>query len=372
MRALKILLSLTMSLLIGTSAFAAMPDKEGEDTYSLNFHTVEDCYDSFNVQSYTVLDDEKNNMYDAESILRRDEKTGEAWIVYEIPYLSEFCAESYHLPQDAAEMSFEVSKDGEKWEKLETAVENLSEDGRWTRFVYKAKEIEGVRFLKAVWGTEENLENWWNPYFKGISANVGTPKAKEIAIKTSSFVALPAYDSTEIQFEGEILDQIGEKFEGEIKWEVVSLSDNQPENKDDNNEGVNPPKNDDSDEPEDESEENPLSPLSEEMEEDSDIPTAIEVTSEGKMTLTADMKAGTKFRIRGSFGEISAEKDFILCGAQPGDADGDGVITDSDIDTIILNFGAEVTKDNRLCDADKNGKIDIIDLAYAARYKTYQ
>lgn len=61
-----------------------------------------------------------------------------------------------------------------------------------------------------------------------------------------------------------------------------------------------------------------------------------------------------------------------MCGAQPGDADGDGVITDSDIDAIILNFGAEVTKDNRLCDADKNGKIDIIDLAYAARYKTYQ
>lgn len=372
MRALRILLSLTMSLLICTSAFAAVLDKEGEDTYSLNFYTVEDCYDSFNVQSYTVLDDEKNNMYDAESILRRDEKTGEAWIVYEIPYLSEFRAESYHLPQDAAEMSFEVSKDGEKWEKLETVVENLSDDGRWTRFVYKVKDIEGVRFLKAVWGTEENLENWWNPYFKGILANVDSPKAKEISIKTSSFVALPAYDSTELQFEGEILDQIGEKFEGEIKWEIVSLSDNLPENKDDNNEGEKPSKDDDSDESKDESEENSLSPLSEESEEDSNTPFVVEVTPEGKMTLTADMKTGTKFRIRGSFGEISAEKDFVLCGAQPGDADGDGVITDSDIDAIILNFGAEVTKDNRLCDADKNGKIDIIDLAYAARYKTYQ
>ena len=65
---------------------------------------------------------------------------------------------------------------------------------------------------------------------------------------------------------------------------------------------------------------------------------------------------------------MSELKTVKLCAPMPGDTDGDGVITETDIEVIIENYGKEADLNNRLCDVDKNGKIDVIDLAYAARY----
>lgn len=313
-------------MLIGMLILSLPAYAENDTEYKLKFNTLENAKESFNVQDYTVLADEKHNMYDADKILRRNEKKGEAWVVYEIPYLTEFKAESYHLPEDVAPMSFEISKDGKTWTKAEVKTETIiPADNRWTKVVYTAEKLSGVRYLKAVWGEEEKLENWWNPYFAGIWANVGESEPTEIKIVTAEELTLPMYDTKQITLEAEILDQIGEKCIGEIKWEVI---------------GENSEK--------------------------------FSLSEDGIITLSADMKADTKFKVRASSGELSRDAEFVLCAPLPGDIDGGNKITKDDIDFIVKNFACDVTEENRLCDVDKNGEIDIIDLAYAARYIAYE
>lgn len=305
-------------------SFSAYAENAAE--YKLRLNTLENAKDSFNVQDYTVLPDEKHNMYDADKVLRRNDKKGEAWVIYELPYLTEFKAESYHLPEDVAPMSFEISRDGKTWEKAEVKTETIiPTDNRWTRAVYTAEKLSGVRYLKAIWGEEKNLENWWNPYFMGIWANVGESEPTEIKIVTSEKLTLPMYDTKQITLEAEILDQIGEKCIGEINWELID--------------------------------------------EDAE---KLSLSEDGIMTLSADMKPDTRFKVRASSGELSCDAEFVLCAPLPGDIDGDNKITKDDIDFIVKNFACEVTEENRLCDVDKNGEIDIIDLAYAARYITYE
>lgn len=308
----------------GESGGTSNPNEDGgtaEKEYEFFFNTTDKAKDSFNVQNYTVEDSEKRDMYDADKILRRDAKKGEAWVIYELPYLTEFRAESYHWPSDAVPMSFEVSKDGEVWNSAEIKTEVTPSDDRWTKIVYSAENIKEARYLKIVWGTEDNLENWWNPYFGGLWANVGQAEPTEVLIKTEPDIVLPMYDTKEICFEAEILDQIGEKLSGEIKWKLVD--------------------------------------------EDGESPT---VSEDGYAVLTPDMTVGIKFTLSASFNGLSSEKEFTLCAPHPGDTDGDNKITKADLSFIAENLGAEITKENRLCDADKNGEIDIIDLAYAARY----
>ena len=314
------------AMLIGIFILALSAYADNDTEYKIKLNTLESAKESFNVQDYTVLPDEKHNMYDADKVLRRNDKKGEAWVIYELSYLTEFRAESYHLPEDVAPMSFEISKDGKTWTKAEVKTETIiPTDNRWTKVVYTAEKLSGVRYLKAVWGEEKNLENWWNPYFAGIWANVGESEPTEINIVTAEKITLPVYDTKQITLEAEILDQIGEKCSGEIKWELI---------------GKNTEK--------------------------------LSLSEDGIMTLSADMKPDTKFKVRALSGELSRDAEFVLCAPLLGDIDGDNKITKDDIDFIVKNFACEVTEENRLCDVDKNGEIDIIDLAYAARYTAYE
>ena len=302
-------------MLIGIFLLSFSAYAENDTKYKLKFNTLENAKESFNVENYTVLADEKHKMYDADKILRRNENKGEAWVVYEV-----------HLPEDAAPMSFEISKDGKTWTEAEVKTETIiPTDNRWTKVVYTAEKLSGVRYIKAVWGEEKNLENWWNPYFAGIWANVGESEPTEIKIVTAEELTLPMYDTKQITLEAEILDQIGEKCSGKIKWEVI---------------GENAEK--------------------------------FSLSEDGIMTLSADMKPDTRFKVRASSGELSRNAEFVLCAPLPGDIDGDNKITKDDIDFIVKNFACEVTEENRLCDVNKNGEIDIIDLAYAARYIVYE
>lgn len=277
---------------------------------------------SLNVQSYSVEDAEKELMYDAQTVLRRDNAAGDAWIVYEIPYAEELYAVSYHLASDVAHFSFETSKDGEEWTSIETETTVTTDIDKWTKVEYLAKDLENIRYIKVIWGEEENTANWWNPYFGGLSTNVGEAHPTEILILTDQKLYIPMYDSTEYVLEAVILDQAGIEYDGEISWEILS--------------------------------------------ED------FEISALGEVTVNADMEDGFEFTVKASFadGEITAEKKFILVAAMPGDTDGDNVITKTDIDEICTNYGKQATTENRLCDVDKNGLIDIIDLAYAAKYIT--
>lgn len=276
-----------------------------------------------NVQSYTVEESEKDLMYDAETVLRRDNASGEAWIVYEIPYVEQIYAVSYHLASDVAHFSFEASKDGEAWTTLEVATDETVTADRWTRVEFSVKALENLRYIKVVWGIEKNTANWWNPYFGGLFANVGEPVPSEIVILSDSTLCIPMYDTKTYALQAEILDQIGLNYDAEISWEIIS------ENADE-----------------------------------------FEITKNGEVTIKSDMSDGEEFTVCASAldGVLKCEKTFSLAATMPGDVDGDNAITDIDIAEICASYGMSVNGDNRLCDIDKNGVIDIIDLTYAVKY----
>ncbi|MEE1047341.1 MAG: hypothetical protein U0M60_07950, partial [Clostridia bacterium] len=111
------------------SSDITVPDEEEEDVkdddsestekiYEHKFLSVEDAYKSYNIQNYVPDDNEKQTIYDTENIMRRDGVSGEAYIIFEIPYVSEFKAISCHRQTDVAEFFFMTSKDGEEWETL--------------------------------------------------------------------------------------------------------------------------------------------------------------------------------------------------------------------------------------------------------------
>lgn len=293
-------------------------DAENTKKYEFFMNSAEAASDAFNVQSYTVLDEEKYNMYGAERIMRRDGAIGEAWAIFEIPYVSEIFASSCHLPSDAAPMSFELSKDGVTWIDADVTVTITEDENRWTKIDYSAENISGIKYVKVIWGEEANLQNWWNPYFLGLYANTEAPRETEIVIDSNDELYIPIYEPYEYTLCGRVLDQIGNDTDAAVTWVCESES--------------------------------------------------VEVSADGKVIISSDMTVGDTFTVRAESGDLFAEKTFTLCASMPADTDGDNIITQKDIDFIIENYGMTADEGNRLCDADKNGVIDIIDLAYAARY----
>ncbi len=310
--------------------------------------SLEQATEFFNVQDYTIEDSEKYSMHDFDTAMRRDNAIGEAWAIFEIPYISKFEATSLHLPEDVAPLKFELSKDGENWTAADVEVTEEPTDGRWTEVRYSASQIRGVRYVKIIWGEEENLQNWWNPYFIALTAQAANPYDAEIVIDTDENICIPMYDSQEYCLSGRVLDQIGLERDSEILWSSV------PDSSDDS---------DDSENSESWGETGGLDDS-----QGTENPDAVTVNSDGTFTVSADMQPGTKFTVRAQCGELTAEKTFTLCAALPGDTDGDNIITQADIDFILENYGKAANAENRLCDVDKDGKIDIVDLCYAARY----
>lgn len=280
------------------------------------------AYDSYNVQNYQIEDSEKQNMYDYETAMRRDEQVGEAWIIFETKHIRNLTAESLHLPEDVAPMKIMFSKDGENWTDSKIVPDIVPEDNRWTKVTYYSDDVEEVRFVKFIWGTEDNLQNWWNPYFVGMSAKKGTPNVNKIDITTDKNIVMPMYDTKDIQLEAVVKDQLDLEMDTYMFWEIISTEDEK-----------------------------------------------IKMSDEGKLTLSADMKPGTKFTVKLYAKSLEKEKTFVLCSPLPGDTDGDNIITDMDVEFILENYGKTADLQNRLCDVDKNGIIDIIDLCYAAKHK---
>ena len=316
------------------SSDITVPDEEEEDVkdddsestekiYEHKFLSVEDAYKSYNVQNYVPDDNEKQTIYDTENIMRRDGVSGEAYIIFEIPYVSEFKAISCHRQTDVAEFSFMTSKDGEEWETLEPEITEYIDENKWTRLEYVAENIKSAKYVKVIWGDEKESVHWWNPYFVGLFADSGESTPERINIIIDDEISIPMYDSFCLELNAEILDQIDNTVEGEIIWTIEECVDEK-----------------------------------------------IVISEENTIEIFSDMEDGLEIKIKAESQEygLSELKTVKLCAPMPGDTDGDGVITETDIAVIIENYGKEADLNNRLCDVDKNGKIDVIDLAYAARY----
>lgn len=301
-------------------------DKPSEFSWTADLSTLDGTEKFVNVQTYETDEGESEMMYGARSVLRRDGNAGEAYVVYEVRYLTEFAAVSYHLASDVAHFSFELSADGESWQTAETEAIETVESGKWTRVEYSASELENVRYIKVVWGEERNTGNWWNPYFGGLSANVGEAIPTRVVINTEPNLQIPMYDSVKYTLSAEVLDRLELRFEDEITWTLTESDDER-----------------------------------------------LSLSSDGEIEIFADMTDGVVFTAKAEAAcGLSAECEFVLCAPMPGDTDGDNMITQTDIDFICENYNKAVTADNRLCDVDKNGVIDIIDLAFAARYCNFK
>lgn len=294
--------------------------------YTCSFTEVKDAVDKLNVADHSAETGEREEIYDTDNFIRRYGVSGDAYIVYEIPYVSEFYAISCHRPTDVAEFTFEVSKDMVNWTEAEVKTQTTTDEEKWTKVEYTAANLENIRYIKIVWGQERESVHWWNPYFVGIYANKGTAYAKEVVIDNGDEFYIPIYDSVRITLSGKILDQIGIEVKGEeIVWSITDTADENIKISDDN---------------------------------------------DNEIEISSQMQEGTAFTVKAETTDksLSAEKKIILKAAMPGDINGDNIITEEDIEFIKENYGREVNTDNRLCDIDKNGAIDIIDLAYAARY----
>lgn len=316
------------------SSNITVPDEEEEDVkdddsestekiYEHKFLSVEDAYKSYNIQNYVPDDNEKQTIYDTENIMRRDGVSGEAYIIFEIPYVYEFKAISCHRQTDVAEFSFMTSKDGEEWETLEPEITEYIDENKWTRLEYVAENIKSAKYVKVIWGEEKESVHWWNPYFVGLFADSGESTPERININIDDEISIPMYDSFCLELNAEILDQIDNTVEGEIIWIIEECADDR-----------------------------------------------IVISEENTIEIFSDMEDGLEIKIKAESQEygLSELKTVKLCAPMLGDTDGDGVITETDIEIIIENYGKEADLNNRLCDVDKNGKIDVIDLAYAARY----
>lgn len=313
---------LTILLAFVMVASAVWAEETEEAVYEEKLFKLSQSVSSFNIEDYTVLESEKEEMHNADQILRRNYEGGIAWIVFEVPYLTDFKAVAYHYPQDIENMSYEISKDGENWTEVSVTEEVFEFEGKWTRYEYTAENIEPARYIKVVWGEEAETNHWWTPYFEGLYVNVGEATPTEIMFESGEEIQIPAYDTKKVSISAKLVDQIGIEIEEEVLLSLVSATDER-----------------------------------------------ILLNENNEVEITSDMAEGTEFVIRAECGEISKERTFKLIGYLPGDSDGDNKLTDKDADEVIKNYGKKVTLDNRLCDINKDGKINIIDLAFVLRYK---
>ena len=262
-------------------------------------------------------------MHNADKILRRNYEAGIAWIVFEVPYITDFKAVAYHYPQDIENMSYEVSKDGENWSVVDVTEEVFEFDGKWTRYEYTAENIEGARYIKVVWGEEAETNHWWTPYFEGLYVNMGEGVATEIVFEGDTNLQIPQYDSKKYDVSAKVVDQIGLEVDADIELSVTSSDER------------------------------------------------IAIDEDNKIEIFADMTEGTEIVVSAICEEYELSKEIILTlvPCLLGDANEDNKLTEDDAKLIIDNYGKTAEISNRLCDINKDGKINIIDLAYVLRYK---
>lgn len=329
-RVLALLLAFVMASSVVWAEEVVQPDEEIQDEvleteekiYQQKFFELSQSVSSYNIEDYTVLESEKEEMHNAEQILRRNYEGGIAWVVFEIPYLTEFKAVALHYPQDIENMSYEISKDGENWTEVQVIEEVFEVENKWTKYEYTAENIEDTRYIKVVWGEEAETNHWWTPYFVGLFVNTGEAVPSEIIFENNVEMQIPPYESKKFSICAKLVDQIGVEIEEEVALSVVSATDER-----------------------------------------------IVLNENNEVEITSDMTEGTEFVIRAECGELSKEQTFKLIASLSGDSDGDNKLTDKDADAVIENYGKKVNLDNRLCDINKDGKINIIDLAFVLRYK---
>jgi len=149
----------------------------------------------------------------------------------------------------------------------------------------------------------------------------------KINIEGKNELIIPRYDFSEYQYIGFISDQIGEKFDGSVKFSIA----------------------------------------------ESEIGN-LEISEDGVIKIYSDFKDGSKFKIKAENTDynLSTEIEVVLKAAVLGDVDGDGTVNENDVKIILTYFDKSELEDKdwksvRDGDINKDGVIDIVDIAYVAK-----
>lgn len=349
--------------------------------------TLEMATEVHQVDVWQVEEEELGTMHGDPWVLRRTSNAREAYVTFDFSYMETVEVLSYSWPSHIAPFAIFVSADGEEWQEAETEIiMTPSEDGTaWTQILHRAENLVGTRYCRVVWPEPmEDANDWWNPYFGWIKANVGTPTASEIRVEGSEKLMIPRYDAKEYILTAAVVDQMGIPMDQPLYWRAKEAL---PTGVTLTREGVLTVQSDceadqqltlivstkenlseESGESEKEPLEEPLDePLEEPAEETVEVaePSEIPEETEGSKEAPEELK------------EKVLEKEMVLTleAARTGDWNYDGYLNEEDFQKACLGFGKkegdEHWQEFRLVDVNLDGKIDIADLSYLAYYGTF-
>lgn len=275
-----------------------------------------------NIFAYLIPDDgSREAFYDDFTTFQRS-GDGDAYAVFCIPYLTEAEIVGYfYAGEELSDFKFETSVDGENWSVPEVSKNYLSAEGKWTRADYSLN-TDCSRYLKIIY---PETVNWWTPLISKVSAKTAAPSAKEIKIDGNDTLVIPRFDSAEYKFNAYVVDEIGEPFEGEVKFLPGG-----------------------------------------------DLPIGVTVSEDGTVIVSSDAedKSSVKLKAVCSQYNLSAEINIVLASALLGDLNADGVVDNVDLDSALLFFAKDSLSsdwmDCRECDVNTDGVINVIDISYIA------
>lgn len=304
------------------------PTIEPTPTFSTDIvfecESLNELYSYNNIYAYLIPDDgSRNAFYDDFTTFQRP-VPGDANIVFEIPYAKEVEMVTYFFAgEELVDFTFYTSIDGENWIEVSFEASYLVADGKWTEATYKLSEFSDTKYIKIDF---PDTVNWWTPLVAKVMASYDKSYPKDVKIDGETTLIIPIYDYTEYEYEAYLVDQIGEKFDGDVK---LSIKNSDIEN--------------------------------------------LAISNDGKVKIESNFKNGASFTIEAKSEELSlsSEIDVVLISALIGDINYDGVVDGLDTSMILTYFdktSSDISwKSYREADINQDGIINIIDIAFVAR-----
>ncbi len=328
----KMILSLLTVFCLITSAFVVNatedvtentqpPEIQAEPTVILyDFDTLDGKHiaGTENISLYEIPEGDRSAFYDDFSTLQRT-GSGESYIEFSIPAECEFSVVTYHWQQEVEDFKFFTFSEDE-WSEVTPVKETEALEGKWTTIEY-GLEIAEATILRVYW--PEN-ETWWTPVMSKAEL-VYQAVATSLETDYPENIEIPIYDCNTYNLSAKVIDQLLMDMDCKA---VITIDDI---------EGV--------------------------------------TFKDNILIINENVPDGTALSIKAEYTDgdiiVSDTKTYVLTKALIGDTNADGVIDREDLNVVLGAF--EKTSDDekwldiRLCDVDKNGMIDVLDIAYIAK-----
>ena len=277
---------------------------------------------SDNVVFSEIPENQYGEFYDDYTIVQRMGK-GEEYIIYDLPYwtYAEITAYFYN-GEEINHFIFSASSDGKAYTEIECEPDVISEDGKWHKVTYKIPKAEkSQRYLKISWQnlSDTDFSNWGQS-LGDIKVKNEASEIYEIKYLSALRFALPDSGETVYTLETEVCDQMGAFLEETVLWHTA------------------------------------------------DVPGTLKLDENGILTVYSDSEADSEYEftayIEGS--EINLTVTLAFMHFKPGDVNSDFEITIDDLKAAGGFYLRPLSDDEGIIrgDINKNGIIDIYDLAY--------